>query len=73
MAADDRRDAGRALSRPFRVSVPDPDPDPASAPRRAHATTAARTHRTSGRWEASGRQLSPSSADAYTSPLRLPK
>ena len=39
----------------------------------AHPITAARTHSTSGRCEANCRQLSPSSADAYTSPLRLPK
>lgn len=38
-----------------------------------HPTTAARTHSTSGRCEANCRQLSPSSAEAYTSPLRLPK
>ncbi|GGW43278.1 hypothetical protein GCM10010503_19840 [Streptomyces lucensis JCM 4490] len=36
-------------------------------------TTAARTHSTSGRCAASCRQLSPSSAEANTSPLRLPK
>lgn len=35
--------------------------------------TDARTHRTSGRCEASCCQLSPSSALAYSSPLRLPK
>ncbi|MFF7523294.1 hypothetical protein [Streptomyces pseudovenezuelae] len=55
---------GRARSRATEVS---------GRPRRDQATTAARTHSTSGRCEASCRQLSPSSAEANTSPLRLPK
>lgn len=38
-----------------------------------HFMTAALTHSTSGRCDASSSQLSPSSALAYTSPLRLPK
>src|SRR5665647_582108 len=39
----------------------------------AHVRTATRTHRTSGSCSAMRAKLSPSSTDAYTSPLRVPK
>jgi hypothetical protein len=39
----------------------------------AHVRTAARTHRTSGSCSAIRAKLSPSSTEAYTSPLRVPK
>jgi hypothetical protein len=48
-------------------------PDAAPAARSGQSITAARTHSTSGRWPANCCQLSPSSALAKTSPLRLPK
>ncbi len=47
--------------------------DGAGAGSRPHPITAARTHRTSGRCAAGCCRLSPSSAGAYTSPLRSPK
>lgn len=40
---------------------------------RVQGSVTARTQSTSGRWELIRRQLSPASAEPYTSPLRLPK
>ncbi|CAM5426617.1 hypothetical protein SCALM49S_02089 [Streptomyces californicus] len=54
------------------AAAPGSGPRPAPKALRQPSATA-RTHRTSGRCEASCRQLSPSSALAYNSPLRLPK
>ncbi len=64
---------GAPRSRSRHWGVPLATGSRATPPRPAQPTTAARTHSTSGRCDANCRQLSPSSADAYTSPLRLPK
>lgn len=61
---------GGCRSRPESLLPPLPGEVTLAPP---HPTTPARTHSTSGRWAASCRQLSPSSALAYSSPLRLPK